>query len=45
MHCGMCGGSVWQLLGRLASLVWVRCRACGFDHYTESEGMDDDNDQ
>ena len=30
--CPHCGDSLPTLLGRLGSLVWLRCRSCGFDY-------------
>lgn len=32
-ECETCGSNAYEALGCLGSRVYVRCRACGMDHF------------
>ncbi len=39
-ECPTCGGLL-TLLGRLGSLLWLRCRQCGMDCSISAEDFDE----
>ena len=39
--CPHCGDTLASLLGRLGSLIWARCRACGSDYSILADDLAD----
>lgn len=40
MDCNVCGSDTVSLLGRLGTLIWFRCRACGSDQSAAAVDFD-----
>lgn len=42
MTCAACGSDHLVPLGRMGSLLWLRCRACGIDQSVPAEEWEED---